>query len=63
VFKGTRVAVTSLFEVLQSGGRIDDFLAWFPGVAREQVVLALAQVERSLIVVCRARRAASGAIS
>ena len=37
IFKGTRVPVKALFENLESGARVDDFLQWFPGVTREQV--------------------------
>src|SRR3954471_22222754 len=37
VFKGTRVPVKALFENLEDGARVDDFLNWFPGVAREQI--------------------------
>ena len=47
-FKGTRVPVKALFENLEGGARVDDFLAWFPGVTREQVELVLKHTERSL---------------
>ena len=47
-FRGTRVPVTALFENLESGARIDDFLAWFPGVCREQVEAVLEHTQRSL---------------
>ena len=50
LFKGTRVPVKALFENLESGARIDDFLEWFPGVTREQVEAVLAHAERSLEV-------------
>jgi uncharacterized protein (DUF433 family) len=50
VFKGTRVPVKALFENLESGARIDDFLQWFPGVTRKQVEAVLAHTERSLNV-------------
>ena len=30
-FWGTRVPVKALFENLESGARIDDFIVWFPG--------------------------------
>ena len=32
LFKGTRVPVTALFENLEGGATVDDFLKWFPGV-------------------------------
>ncbi len=50
LFKGTRVLVKALFENLESGARVDDFLEWFPGVTREQVDAVLAHTERSLAV-------------
>ncbi len=43
VFKGTRVPVKALFENLEGGATIGDFLAWFPGVTREQVEAVLEQ--------------------
>lgn len=49
VFKGTRVPVRALFENLEGGARVDDFLQWFPGVTREQVEGVLAHAERSLV--------------
>ena len=48
VFKGTRVPVRALFENLEAGASLDDFLAWFPGVARQQAIDVLAHAERSL---------------
>ena len=50
LFKATRVPVKALFENLEDGARIDDFLEWFPGVSREQVELVLQHAERSLAV-------------
>jgi uncharacterized protein (DUF433 family) len=35
------VPVEALFENLKSGARLDDFLEWFPGVAREQAEAVL----------------------
>jgi uncharacterized protein (DUF433 family) len=49
LFKNTRVPVRSLFENLQGGARVDDFLAWFPGVGREQVETVLHHVKQSLL--------------
>jgi len=48
VFKGTRVPVKALFENLEGGARVDDFLAWFPGVTREHVEMVLQHAELSL---------------
>jgi uncharacterized protein (DUF433 family) len=50
VFKDTRVPVKALFENLEDGARVDDFLEWFPGVTREQLELVLRHAERSLAV-------------
>ena len=48
VFRGTRVPVRALFENLEGGARIEDFLEWFPGVTREQVVAVLRHAEETL---------------
>jgi uncharacterized protein (DUF433 family) len=48
LFRGTRVPVRALFENLDGGARIDEFLEWFPGVTREQAHAVLAHAERSL---------------
>ncbi len=48
VFKGTRVPVRALFENLEEGASVNEFLEWFPGVTREQVVAVLAHAEHSL---------------
>ena len=47
VFRGTRVPVKSLFENLEDGATVDDFLGWFPGVARDQVVAVLEFAEQT----------------
>jgi uncharacterized protein (DUF433 family) len=41
VFAGTRVPVQTLIDYLEGGETIDDFLAGFPTVKREQVVAFL----------------------
>ena len=50
VFRGTRVPVAALFENLESGARVEEFLEWFPGVSREQAEAVLEQTVRSLLV-------------
>lgn len=37
VFRGTRVPVSALFENLEDGVQITQFVEWFPGVTIEQV--------------------------
>jgi uncharacterized protein (DUF433 family) len=48
VFRGTRVPARALFENLETGATIDQFLEWFPGVTSDQVVAVLAHAEQSL---------------
>jgi len=48
VFRGTRVPVTALFENLEDGATVDDFLSWFPGIQRAQVEAVLEHASRSL---------------
>ena len=49
LFKGTRVPVEALFENLESGASIYDFLEWFPGATMEQVEAVLAYARQSLV--------------
>lgn len=49
VFRGTRVPVATLFENLEAGATVGDFLEWFPGVTREQVDAVLDFATRSLV--------------
>jgi uncharacterized protein (DUF433 family) len=48
LFKDTRVPVKALFENLESGATVEEFLQWFPGVSREQVEAVLDHAQRSL---------------
>ena len=48
VFRGTRVPVKALFENLEDGATVDEFLQWFPGVDREQVDAVLEFAAHSL---------------
>ena len=41
VFCGTRVPVQTLLDYLEAGESIDEFLAGFPSVTREQVIAFL----------------------
>ncbi len=41
VFVGTRVPVKTLYDYLEAGDPLDDFLNDFPSVTREQAVAAL----------------------
>ncbi|MBC7770707.1 MAG: DUF433 domain-containing protein [Phycisphaerales bacterium] len=48
LFKGTRVPVKALFENIEGGATVDQFLEWFPGVRRSQVDGVLEHAQRSL---------------
>lgn len=47
VFRGTRIPVAALFENLEGGATVEQFLGWFPGIAREQVEVVLEHAARS----------------
>ncbi|GAB3767360.1 hypothetical protein GCM10028796_28820 [Ramlibacter monticola] len=51
VFRGTRVPVAALFENLEDGASIEDFVQWFPGVSLEQVRAVLEHAARSAAAV------------
>ncbi len=48
LFKNTRVPVKALFENIEGGATVQEFLEWFPGVGREQVEAVLECAQRSL---------------
>lgn len=45
VFAGTRVPVQTLFDYLEAGDTIGDFLEGFPSVSREQVIAFLEEAK------------------
>ena len=49
VFPGTRVPVETLFDYLEAGDSIDEFLAGFPSVSRRQVVNFLEAAKSRLV--------------
>jgi len=49
VFVGTRVPVRSLFDYLEAGETLDEFLRQFPSVKREQAIAAL-EVARDTVI-------------
>jgi uncharacterized protein (DUF433 family) len=49
VFAGTRVPVQSLFDHLEAGESIDDFLEGFRTVRREQVIAVLEEARRGIL--------------
>lgn len=48
VFRGTRVPVRALFENLEHGATVGDFVEWFPGVTRAQVDAVIEHAAASL---------------
>jgi uncharacterized protein (DUF433 family) len=49
VFRGTRVAVQTLFEYLEGGETLEDFLQGFPTVSRVLAIEALEEAKRLLL--------------
>jgi len=48
-FKGTRVPVQNLFDFMEAGDPLSDFLDAFPTVSKEQAVAVLQLAEQSVI--------------
>ena len=48
-FTGSRVPIAHLFEYLESGETLDEFLDQFPTVSREQALAALELSKESLL--------------
>ena len=49
VFRGTRVPVASLFENLEDGALVSEFVEWLPGVTIEQARAVLEHAARSAL--------------
>jgi uncharacterized protein (DUF433 family) len=49
VFAGTRVPIQTLFDYLEGGESIDDFLDGFPSVSRDQIISFLEMAKDRLI--------------
>jgi len=49
VFRGTRVPIQTLFDYLEGGETLEDFLEGFPTVSREMAVAALAEAKHLLL--------------
>jgi len=48
VFAGTRVPIQNLFDYIEGGETLEDFLEGFPPVTREQAIAVLEQAKKSL---------------
>jgi len=53
VFVGTRVPVRSLFDYLEGGDTLDEFLRQFPSVRRDQAIAALGLARATLLAGAR----------
>lgn len=53
VFVGTRVPVQSLFDYLEGGDTLDEFLRQFPSVQRHQALAALELARESVLTSAR----------
>jgi uncharacterized protein (DUF433 family) len=49
VFRGTRVSIQTLFDYLEGGETIEDFLEGFPTVSREAAIAALEEAKDLLL--------------
>jgi len=49
VFKGTRVPITHLFEYLEKGETLTEFLRQFPSVTHDQALAVLELSKKSLL--------------
>src|SRR5438045_4776771 len=56
VFVGTRVPVQSLFDYIEGGDTIDEFLRQFPSVTRAQAIAALELARDTLLTSARSAR-------
>lgn len=55
VFVGTRVPVKNLFDYLEGGDSLEDFLDAFPSVTREQAIAALEIAREAVVAVANSR--------
>jgi uncharacterized protein (DUF433 family) len=53
VFVGTRVPAQSLFDYLEGGDTLDEFLRQFPSVRRDQAIAALELARDSVLTSAR----------
>jgi len=53
VFVGTRVPVQSLFDYLEAGETLNEFIRQFPSVNREQAIAALELARDALVTSAR----------
>ena len=49
VFRGTRVPIQTLFDYLEGGETLEDFLEGFPTVSRQSAIAALQEAKQLLL--------------
>ncbi len=49
VFRGTRVPIQTLFDYLEAGETLEEFLVGFPTVSREAAIAALEEAKHLLL--------------
>ena len=49
VFRGTRVPIQAMFDYLEGGETLEEFLAGFPTVSRSMALQALEEVKQLLL--------------
>ncbi len=49
LFRGSRLTISTLFENLEDGASVTDFVQWFQGVTLEQVQAVLHHAARSAL--------------
>jgi uncharacterized protein (DUF433 family) len=58
-FTGTRVPIQNLFDYLEGGDPLDEFLDQFPGITRQHALAVLQMAQTALISEARASRMAA----
>ena len=53
VFRGTRVPIQTLFDYLEGGDTLDQFLEQYPAVSRELAIAAIEEARLSLVAQLR----------
>jgi uncharacterized protein (DUF433 family) len=51
VFTGTRVPIKNLFDYIETGSNLDEFLDDFPTVSKEKALAILQEAEKLLVAV------------
>ena len=60
VFRGTRVPIQNLYDSLESGESVEQFLEQYPTVSREQLIAVLEESKEKFATGCRSPRVSKG---